>query len=149
MQTFKVHGIKELRAKLKGLPFAIQKQVLQPATRYGANVIAEQARAIVRNYDDPETGRQIADNIVVRYRARRSRRNNAIIYSIGVLYPHGRIPKGNPDDGVNTPHWHLLELGTEKMAARPFLVPATIMRSEDVLVTIAERASRRLERMKI
>ena len=144
-----VGGVSELREKMKGLPYKVQKQVIQPAVRYGANIIAEQARAIVRHIDDPTTGRQIARNIVVKYRSKRSAQIKGVVYSIGVEYPRGRIPKGNPDDGINTNHWHLLELGTEKMRARPFLVPAAVMRAQDVSQAIAERAAKRLEKLEI
>lgn len=149
MFDVKVDGVAELRERMKGLPYAVQKQVIQPAVRYGANIIAEQARAIVRNIDDPTTGRQIARNIVVKYRSKLSKRYQGVVYSIGVEYPRGRMPKGNPDDGVNTSHWHLLELGTEKMRARPFLVPAAVMRAQDVSEAIAERAAKRLEKLEL
>ena len=149
MFDVKIDGVAELREKMKGLPYAVQKQVIQPAVRYGANIIAEQARAIVRNIDDPTTGRQIARNIVVKYRSKLSKRYQGVVYSIGVEYPRGRMPKGNPDDGVNTPHFHLLELGTEKMRARPFLVPAAVMRAQDVSQAIAERAAKRLEKLEL
>ena len=149
MFDVKVDGVAELRERMKGIPYAVQKQVIQPAVRYGANIIAEQARAIVRNIDDPTTGRQIARNIVVKYRSKLSKRYQGVVYSIGVEYPRGRMPKGNPDDGVNTSHWHLLELGTEKMRARPFLVPAAVMRAQDVSEAIAERAAKRLEKLEL
>ena len=142
-----VSGVSELREKMKGLPYKVQKQVVQPAVRYGADIIAEQARAIVRHMDDPTTGRQIARNIVVKYRSKRSAQIKGVVYSIGVEYPRGRMPRGNPDDGVNTPHFHLLELGTEKMRAQPFLVPAAIMRAQDVSQEIAARATKRFEKL--
>lgn len=148
MVEVKIDGVAELRQKMKGLPYKVQKQVVQPAVRYGAQVIAEQARAIVRHTDDPTTGRQIARNIVVKYRSKLSKRIKGVVYSVGVEYPRGRMPKGNPDDGINTPHWHLLELGTENMRPQPFLVPAAVMRAEDVAQTIAERGAKRFERLK-
>ena len=149
MFDVKIDGVAQLRERMKGLPYKVQKQVIQPAVRYGANIIAEQARAIVRNIDDPTTGRQIARNIVVKYRSKLSKRYQGVVYSIGVEYPRGRMPKGNPDDGVNTGHFHLLELGTEKMRAQPFLVPAAIMRAQDVSQEIAARAAKRLEKLEL
>lgn len=149
MYDVKIDGVAQLRERMKGLPYKVQKQVIQPSVRYGAQIIAEQARAIVRNIDDPTTGRQIARNIVVKYRSKRSAQIKGVVYSIGVEYPRGRMPKGNPDDGVNTPHFHLLELGTEKMRAQPFLVPAAIMRAQDVSQEIAARAAKRLEKLEL
>ena len=149
MFDVKIDGVAQLRERMKGLPYKVQKQVIQPSVRYGAQIIAEQARAIVRHIDDPTTGRQIARNIVVKYRSKRSAQIKGVVYSIGVEYPRGRMPKGNPDDGVNTPHFHLLELGTEKMRAQPFLVPAAIMRAQDVSQEIAARAAKRLEKLEL
>ena len=147
MFDVKIDGVAQLRERMKGLPYKVQKQVIQPSVRYGAQIIAEQARAIVRHIDDPTTGRQIARNIVVKYRSKRSAQIKGVVYSIGVEYPRGRMPPGNPDDGVNTPHFHLLELGTEKMRARPFLVPAAIMRAQDVSQAIASQATKRLDKL--
>lgn len=147
MYGVEVDGVAELRKRMKGLPYKVQKQVIQPAVRYGANIIAEQARAIVRHIDDPTTGRQIARNIVVKYRSKRSAQIKGVVYSIGVEYPRGRMPPGNPDDGVNTPHFHLLELGTETMRAQPFLVPAAVMRAQDVSQEIAARGAKRFEKL--
>ena len=149
MFDVKIDGVAQLRERMKGLPYKVQKQVIQPSVRYGAQIIAEQARAIVRHIDDPTTGRQIARNIVVKYRSKRSAQIKGVVYSIGVEYPRGRMPKGNPDDGVNTPHFHLLELGTEKMRAQPFLVPAAVMRAQDVSQEIAARAAKRLGKLEL
>lgn len=149
MMGLQIQGAAELKKRLRALPYELQKKVLQPATRYGAQVIAAQARANAQALDDPGTGRQIARNITVKYRAKRSRSIRGVVYSVGVEYPRGRMPKGNPDDGVNTPHWHLLELGTEEMAARPFMLPALIMRSQDVSDEIVRRATERLDKLKI
>lgn len=147
MYDVKIDGVAQLRERMKGLPYKVQKQVIQPSVRQGAQVIAEQARAIVRHIDDPTTGRQIAKNIVVKYRSKRSKQIKGVVYSIGVEYPRGRMPKGNPDDGINTSHWHLLELGTEKMRAQPFLVPAAVLRAEDVSQAIASQATKRLDKL--
>jgi len=139
----------KLAEALRKLPRELQDKILKPAARRGANIIAEQARALVRESDDPTTARRIANNIVVRYRKRRSREINGVAFSIGVMYPRGRMPKGNPDDGVNTPHWHLLELGTEKMPAQPFLLPAMLLRAEDVTEEIYKMAEQNLGKLQL
>lgn len=147
MYTVKIKGGEKLRGLLPTIPQKLRTQVMLPSVRAGARVIVRQAKAIVAQHDDPETGRQIGNNIQTRYRRKRSEQLKATIVSVGVMYPKGQIPKGNPDDGVNTPHWHLLELGTEKMAARPFLVPAAMMTANDVFQTIADQAERRISKL--
>lgn len=147
MYSVKINGIDKLRGLLPTIPQKLRTQVMLPSVRAGANIVVRQAKSIVSIYDDPETGRQIARNIQTRYRKRRSEQLKATIVSIGVMYPKGRMPEGNPDDGKNTPHWHLLELGTEKMRARPFLVPAAMMTANEVFQTIAEQAQQRISKL--
>jgi HK97 gp10 family phage protein len=123
---FKIQGVDALTARMRALPVELRKKPARSALGKAAKVIREQAQANARQLDDPETGRAIADNIVQRLRSRYNRRTGDVMISVGVATEKGRIPKGNPDTGPkgNTPHWHLLELGTESMAAQPFLRPA-------------------------
>ena len=123
---FKIQGVDALTARMRALPVELRKKPARSALGKAAKVIREQAQTNARQLDDPETGRAIADNIVQRLRSRYNRRTGDVMISVGVATEKGRIPKGNPDTGPkgNTPHWHLLELGTESMAAQPFLRPA-------------------------
>lgn len=123
---FKIQGVDALTARMRALPVELRKKPARSALGKAAKVIREQAQANARQLDDPETGRAIADNIVQRLRSRYNKRTGDVMISVGVATEKGRIPKGNPDTGPkgNTPHWHLLELGTESMAAQPFLRPA-------------------------
>ena len=123
---FKINGVDVLTARMRALPVELRKKPARTALGKAAKAIREQAQANARMIDDPETGRAIADNIVQRLRSRYTRRTGDLMSSVGVATEKGKIPKGNPDTGPkgNTPHWHLLELGTEQMAAQPFLRPA-------------------------
>lgn len=148
MFDVKVEGLQEMRVKLGKVKWALRRDVLKPAVEQGARIIAEQARAIVRRSDDPSTVRQISKNIVAIYRPKRSKQVQGVVYSVGVETPPGAMnPPSNPDDGVNTKHWHLLELGTENMRAQPFLVPASVLRASDVSQTIAEIAKKRFDKL--
>lgn len=142
-----VEGFQEMRVKLGKVKWALRRDVVKPAVEQGARIIAEQARAIVRHYDDPITKRQIAKNIVAIYRPKWSKKVGGVVYSVGVEYPEGKIPSPNKDDGVNVPHWHLLELGSEHSRPQPFLVPAAVMQAENVSNTIAAIAKKRFDKM--
>ena len=131
---------------MQKLNAAMNQKLARQALTAGGRKIRDRAKAIVSKHDDPKTGRQIAKNIVVRYRSRRSKQTGDVIVSVGVAYPRGRMPKGNPDDGVNTPHWHLLELGSEHMRAQPFLVPAAIQESASLPQVIVDDLSKRLDK---
>lgn len=142
----KFQGFDAIRSKMMKLRRASHEKLLVNATRAGARVIADRARQLVVRIDDPTTARSIARNIATRYRKRKSQQTGDVIVSVGVLYPKQRIPKGNPDDGVNTPHWHLVELGTEHARAQPFLVPAAIQTEAWVVEAIARNLERGLDR---
>lgn len=142
----KFQGMEQLIKKSRGLSNAVRIRLARNAVNAGARVIANKAKQNVQSIDDPETGRSIAKNIAVRFRKKLSEQSGNPTSSVGVLYPKGRIPKGNPDDGKETPHWHLLELGTEKMRAQPFLVPAANQAANQVPQAIATNLERGIDR---
>lgn len=124
--SFTLTGFEEVRKKLAQTPIKLRTKGSRRALGRAAAIVRKAARQNALRVDDAETGRRIADNIGQRVRSGYSRRTGDAMVSIGVLTEHGRIPKGNPDTGRkgNTPHWHLIELGTEKARAQPFLRPA-------------------------
>lgn len=123
---FSLIGFEEVRKKLAQTPIKLRTKGSRRALGRAAAIVRKAARQNALRVDDAETGRRIADNIGQRVRGGYSRRTGDAMVSVGVLTQHGRIPKGNPDTGRkgNTPHWHLVELGTEKARAQPFLRPA-------------------------
>ena len=137
----KFEGMDALRKRAAGLTDAVRGKIAVAAVRKGAALIVKQARANVAAMDDPQTGRKIGKNIGTSYRSKESRRTDSVIVATGVRYPRGRMEKGNPDDGVQTPHWHLLELGTEDAAAQPFLVPAALTVQNQIPDVIAAALS--------
>ncbi|HBJ69988.1 HK97-gp10 family putative phage morphogenesis protein [Alcaligenes phenolicus] len=148
MVEFELKGLDELRKSLKRLPAKMQKKGLKSALGKAARVIRNAAKQNALRVDDPDTGRRIADNIVQRVRGRHTRRTGDLMVSVGVATERGRIPKGNPDDGAkgNTPHWHLIELGTEKMQAQPFLRPAVEGDAESSFDVFAEEVGRQVQK---
>lgn len=123
---FTLVGFEEVRRKLAITPVKLRTKGARRALSAAANIVTKAARQNAERVDDPETGRRIRDNIGKRSRSAYSRRTGDSMVSVGVLTEKGRIPKGNPDTGAkgNTPHWHLIELGTEKARAQSFLRPA-------------------------
>lgn len=117
-------GVDELMGKLESISDDMKRKGGRAALRKAANVIANRAKANAQRLDDPETGRSIADNIAVRWNGREFKRNGNLAFRIGVL--HGAVLKNHPDKAKNapTPHWRLLEFGTEKMRAQPIMRPA-------------------------
>lgn len=137
---FSILGLDEVTKKLGNLSVELGDSAGRRAVRKAFGVVARAARENALLVDDPETGRRIRDNIRLQFASRFYRDTGDIMYRVGVATRKGRIPKGNPDEGPkgNTPHWHLVELGTEKARAQPFLRPAlseNINKVMDKLVT--------------
>lgn len=123
---FSLTGINELLATLESVTYETKRKGGRAALRKAAQVVREAAKQRAAALDDTATGRQIAANIKERWNGQLFRRSGDLGFRVGVQ--HGSVirEKGNPDSGINgpTPHWRLLEFGTEKMRARPFMRPA-------------------------
>lgn len=120
---FSLVGLDGLLGKLDSVKQDVKFKGGRFALRKAAQLIAEKARENWHKVDDEETARSIAANIALRWNGRLFRRTGDLGFRVGVL--HGALIriKGNPDPGVNgpTPHWRLIEFGTEKMQAQPFM----------------------------
>ncbi|MDX4957929.1 HK97-gp10 family putative phage morphogenesis protein [Delftia acidovorans] len=137
---FSILGLDPILEKMRSIPVELRKKPGRSALGSAARVVANAAKQNALSIDDAETGRRIADNVTQRFRSRYFKQTGDLKISVGVGTEKGRIPKGNPDTGAkgNTPHWHLVELGTEKMRAEPFLQPGleqNISKATDTFVT--------------
>jgi len=141
-----VEGLDKVLANLKALPIKVRRSAARKATGKGAAIIKKKAKQNALRVDDPETGRRIADNIGQRFRSRYFKQTGDTMVSVGVLTNRGRIPRGNPDEGKggNTPHWHLVELGTERAPAQPFLRPAAESSVSEVYNAVAVELERQV-----
>lgn len=146
--SFTLIGFEEVRKKLAQTPIKLRTKGSRRALGRAAAIVRKAARQNALRVDDAETGRRIADNIGQRVRGGYSRRTGDAMVSIGVLTQHGPIPKGNPDTGRkgNTPHWHLVERGTEKTRAQPFLRPALESNINAVIDKFAVELDKEIEK---
>ena len=125
--TVTMDGVDALNKKLEGLKYDMIKKGGRFALRKAAQVIRDQARSNAQRLDSSETGRSIASNITEKWNGRINKLTGDLAFRVGVNQGAVLPKKGeHPDEaaGGPTPHWRLLEFGTEKMAARPFMVPA-------------------------
>ncbi|MNC12100.1 hypothetical protein D3C75_598130 [compost metagenome] len=139
---FSILGLDSLTAKLESVTYDMKRKGGRSALRRAAAVIAEKAKARAMLLDDAETGRSIADNIVLRWNGRLFKRTGDLGFRIGVK--HGAVLKDGGELSANspTPHWRLLEFGTQYMAADPFMRPAleeSISDATNVFVTEYEK----------
>jgi HK97 gp10 family phage protein len=109
-----LHGMEELQAALNQLPKSLSKAVLRRALTKAGQPVLHAARAGVP-IGEGDLLRSLDIRPMLTKRQRRLRRKagrgGAADVFIGPTFPMGR-------------HGHLVEFGTVKMGARPFLRPA-------------------------
>lgn len=140
---FSLIGIDSLVGKLEAISYDMKRKGGRSALRKAAQLVADKAKEGARKIDDAQTGRSIADNIVLRWNGRLFKSSGDLGFRIGVL--HGAVLKNGGDTSANspTPHWRLIEFGTEKMAAQPFLRKAladNISEVTNIFLTEYEKA---------
>ena len=122
---FKLEGLDSLLKKLESVSYDVKRKGGRSALRKAAQVVQKSIQTRARALDDPETGRSIADNVAIRWSSRLFKNTGDLGFRVGIQ--HGAVlPKGGADKQKNapTPHWRLLEFGTENMRAHPFVRPA-------------------------
>jgi HK97 gp10 family phage protein len=162
---FALKGVDRAVAKLRALPAKMRLRVLKSAMRKGANVVKAAAVAGAKQIDDPQTSEQIAKNITVQFSSRESKKQNAVVFKVGVRggarqFANTRAnrrksrvgqtyktagDKSNP--GGDTWYWRFIELGTSSVAARPFLQPALANNVQSATDAVVAEANTRLDRM--
>lgn len=146
MALNQLEGLDSLLAKLD----AVSKEIKFKGGRFGlrkaANLIADKAREGAHAIDDATTGRSIADNIAVRWSPRTFKRNGNLMFRVGVL--GGAILLKDPSKATSapTPHWRLLEFGTENMRAQPFMRAAMAENADAAMATFAREAEKSIDR---
>lgn len=143
---FSITGLDSLLGKLEAVTYDLKRKGGRSALRRAAQLVADKAKEGAEKLDDSATGRSIAKNIALRWNGRLFKQSGDLAFRVGVL--HGAVlPKGgsSPDLSANapTPHWRLLEFGTEKMRATPFMRKAladNISVATDAFVTEYEKA---------
>ena len=143
---FSIGGVDSLLGKLDAVIYDVKRKGGRSALRKAAQLVANKAKDGAEKLDDTATGRSIAKNIALRWNGRLFKQTGDLAFRVGVL--HGAVlPKkgARPDLSTNgpTPHWRLLEFGTEKMQASPFMRKAladNISAATDTFVTEYEKA---------
>lgn len=111
---FSLLGLDSLLGKLESVKYETKRKGGRSALRRAANVIAEKARQGAERLDNKETGRAISDNIAVRWNGRLFRRSGNLGFRVGVLHGAVLADGGDLSPNAPTPHWRLLEFGTER-----------------------------------
>lgn len=119
--SFKLEGMDAVLGRLQSLQHDVKYKGGRFALRKAANLVAARAKDNAQQLDDPATGRSIAENIAVRWSTRTFKTSGDLKFRVGVRGGAGTRKVLETGAGAPTPHWRLLEFGTENMPARPFL----------------------------
>lgn len=143
---FSLTGLESLLAKLETVQTETKRKGGRAALRKAARLVEAAARQGAQRLDDAKTGRAIADNVATRWNGKRFKQTGDLAFRVGVL--KGAVLKegGDPASGAPTPHWRLLEFGTEKMPAQPFMRPALEQNIGAATDTFAKEFEKALDR---
>lgn len=143
---FSLTGVDSLISKLEAVSYDMKRKGGRSALRKAAQVVAAKAKEGAERLDDAATGRSIASNIALRWNGRLFKSTGDLGFRVGVL--HGAVLKKGAGTGVNapTPHWRLLEFGTEKMDAKPFMRKALADNISEVTNTFITEYEKAIDR---
>lgn len=143
---FSITGVDSLLGKLDSISDDLRRRGGRAALRKAANVIVDRAKTNASRIDDPLTGRSITANVAMRWNGLLFKKTGNLGFRIGVL--HGAVLKKHPDLGENapTPHWRLIEFGTENVRAQPFMRPAAESSVSEVINVFASEYENSIDR---
>ena len=124
---FSLIGLESLLEKLKGVSDVAKGKAGRAALRKAAKLIEAKARQGAAAIDDPETAKNTAKNIAIRWASKYHRRTGNMMFRVGVLGGAGgrkTSEKLSGLPGLDTRNWRHVEFGTENSRARPFMRPA-------------------------
>lgn len=133
----KLDGLDSLLGKLAEIGDDLKKKSGRSALRKAGNIIVTQIKNNALRLDDTHTARSIADNAAQRWNGKAFKQTGDLAFRIGIL--QGAVLKKHPSLGKDapTPHWRLLEFGTENMAAKPLVRAAATSRMNETFNTFA------------
>lgn len=121
---FDIKGLDSLLGKLAAVTYDLKRKGGRSALRRAAQLVADKAKEGAEKLDDTATGRSIAKNIALRWNGRLFKQTGNLGFRVGVMKGAVLAKRGERADlsaAGPTPHWRLLEFGTEKMQATPFM----------------------------
>lgn len=160
----KIEGADAILKKMEAVKHEAIYKGGRSSLRRAAKVIADAAKLNAQKLNDPATANDISKNIDFRWNGRIYKRTGDLAFRVGVRggavdYSNtadnrraGRVGKQFKTDGSkanpggDTWYWRLLEFGTSKMGARPFMRPAAEQNTFAVINTFATNFEKSLDR---
>lgn len=156
VETVRIEGLKDLEDALSALPKATARNVLLRALKKAAQPIADHARRVV-----PVDSGMLRDSIKVSSRVRNrtglaeyseTLRGGGTTAEARTALRAARRAGGAGESraevsvGPTAPHAHLVEFGTVKMVAEPFMRPAWEDEQDGALINIKSELSAEIDR---
>jgi HK97 gp10 family phage protein len=151
LADIQIRGGRELFAKMSVFAEKLREAAGRKAARRAMNIVRDSARARLGAIDNSLTPEDIRKNVYVQQSRRQSRRIGGVVMRVGVTggarRPIWKEPDPNAEaqPGGDTRHWRYVEMGTEKVAARPFLAPALEQNAEAVLTTLVAELNKEID----
>ena len=146
---FSVLGIDDLLGKFAEISYDVRRKGGRSSLRKAAQIVERNLKENAAALDDAETGRSIADNVAIRWDGKRFKASGDLGFRIGIMRGAVTPKKGMPvDKGMNapTPHWRLIEFGTEDMPAQPFARKALADHISEITGTFVDEYNLSLDR---
>ena len=134
---FSISGLDGVLSKIKELQSDIKIKGGRSALRKASLIVVNAAKANASKIDDPATGQSISENVRMKFSSKLFKSTGDVGFNIGIS--GGAVLKKGGDGSANspTPHWRLLEFGTEKMRAQPFFRQSLENNVDKVISTFA------------
>lgn len=121
---FSIIGLDSLLGKFEAVSYDVRRKGGRSSLRKAAQMLAGFAQENALAIDDSLSKEVIAENIDIRWSSRRFNATGDLMFRVGIRGgADGRAKQeklsGLP--GGDTTHWRMLEFGTEKMPAKPFM----------------------------
>ena len=151
MAGFVIEGLEDALKKMDEMAKNVAKKHVKKALRAAAKPVLQSAKDNAKNIDDPDTAANIAKNLVIRP-GKTSDKNSAKV-RIGVkgggqfwrsnknVQRKGKPRESNPHYTPlpnDTRHFWLVEFGTAKTRAQPYMRPALEANIQNATDTFAE-----------
>lgn len=150
----KLEGVDELKRALAGAAVHIRTRAVRSALREAGKVIQAASRAAAPVLAVPTKRRlpgTVKRNIVVRAsKFARAAGDEGVYVNVRGIRGKARVRRlgkagaSNPNDPF---YWRFVELGTRKMAARPFLRPAAESKGQEAINTFMRSVVPQIEKL--
>jgi HK97 gp10 family phage protein len=153
---FRLNGADQLINRLSKLPDKLQDKAGRVSARKAMAIVREDARRRLKAIDDPGTPESIPKNVFIQQSRRGSKTIGGVMMRVGILggartgfrkTDRAAAAKAKTYPGGDTRYWRFVELGTEKISARPFLRPALEQNAEKVVSTLTTGLSVEIDQL--